>query len=219
MDGWITFFSTLSDFLRETELIECPNEFRLRSLVSEIEFRLSGLIDILIFVIRQLEAGAEQEEPKLDSDIIEVIRKMKYIIDNISSRILPTLKEKLDNCYDDPASSQFVFSTAGNFTEDQLLYLRGLGFKWAKIANIFGTSRMSLYRRRRLLGILNVSRFSNLSDSDLKDLVVSVKELFPDCGERIVLGFLRSRGIFVSRCRLRSVIHEVDPVNTSLRWH
>ena len=46
---------------------------------------------------------------------------------------------------------------------------------------------MSLYRRKNL-GILNVSRFSNLSDSDLKDLVVSVKELFPDCGERIVLG-------------------------------
>ena len=70
MDGWITFFSTylvstLSDILRETELIECPNEFRLRSLVSEIEFRLSGLIDILIFVIRQLEAGAEQEEPSI----------------------------------------------------------------------------------------------------------------------------------------------------------
>lgn len=90
MDGWITFFFLPSP--RETELIGCPNEFRLRSLVFEIEFQLSSLIDILIFVIYLLVgAWAEQEEPQLDSDVIDVVRKMEYIIDNISSRILPTV--------------------------------------------------------------------------------------------------------------------------------
>ena len=36
ISGWVTFFSTLSALLRETERTESPlNELRLRSLISE----------------------------------------------------------------------------------------------------------------------------------------------------------------------------------------
>ena len=78
---------------------------------------------------------------------------------------------------------------------------------------------MTLYRQRKELGITDSTRFSNISDSHLKSLIVSIKTSFPDCGERIVIGALRSKGYIIPRSRVRIVIHEVDPINTSLRWH
>ena len=78
---------------------------------------------------------------------------------------------------------------------------------------------MTLYRRRKELGITDSTRFWNISDSHLKSLIVSIKTSFPDCGERIVIDALRSKGYIFPRSRVRVVIHEVDPINTSLRWH
>ena len=75
---------------------------------------------------------------------------------------------------------------------------------------------MTLYRRRKELGLAEEAHFSDISDSDLKMLLLSLKDRFPDCGERIIIG---AQGFRVPRHRIRSVIHEVDPVNTALRWH
>ena len=217
ISGWVTFFSTLSALLRESERTESPlNELRLRSLISEIEFRLSGLIDIVIFVFHH----CTEDETQTDSEIMELFYKVESLVHSISSSVLPSLREKLERCFHNGEPTTSSRTLPGYFTEDQLRYLRTLiGFKWAQIAEIFGTSRMTLYRRRRELGLLNEERFSNISDSDLKDIVSSLKNKLPDCGERIVPGFLRAQGIFIPRCRLRIAIHEVDPINTSLRWH
>ncbi len=214
ISGWSVFFSTLFGFLRESELTECPNEARLRSLINEIEVRLSSLIKMYNSILDRWRGGEANEHE--DIEISEVVQKMECLIESISSVIIPSLKGQLELFYRDDFNG--VVRNL-EFTEDQLLYLRSLGFKWAQIADIFGTSRMTIYRRRRDLGLLNEDRFLDISDLDLKDLVLSIKNMLPDCGERMVLGFLRSKGLFVRRCQLRRIIHEVDPVNTPLRWH
>ena len=217
ISGWVTFFSTLSALLRESERTESPlNELRLRSLISEIEFRLSGLIDIVIFVFHH----CTEDETQTDSEIMELFYKVESLVHSISSSVLPSLREKLERYSHNGEPTTSSRTLPGYFTEDQLRYLKTLiGFKWAQIAEIFGTSHMTLYRKRRELGLLNEERFSDISDSDLKDIVSSLKNKLPDCGERMVSGFLRAQGIFIPRCRLRIAIHEVDPINTSLRWH
>ena len=194
-------------------MTECPNEARLRSLINEIEVRLSSLMEMYNSILDR-QGGDEEANGHEDIEISEVVQKMKCLIESISSVIIPSLKGQLELFYHD-------FGVVRNLelTEDQLVYLRSLGFKWAQIADIFGTSRMTIYRRRRDLGLLNEDRFSDISDLDLKDLVLSIKNMLPDCGERMVLGFLRSKGLFVRRCQLRRIIHEVDPVDTPLRWH
>ena len=93
ISGWVTFFSTLSALLRETERTESPlNELRLRSLISEIEFRLSGLIDIVIFVFRH----CTEDETQTDSEIMELFYKVESLVHSISSSVLPSLREKLE---------------------------------------------------------------------------------------------------------------------------
>ena len=53
--------------------------------------------------------------------------------------------------------------------EDQLLYLQDLQFKWNDIAKMFGISQMTLYRRRKELGLLDTHpRYSSVSDNQLR---------------------------------------------------
>ena len=150
ISGWSAFFSTLFGFLREAELTECPNEARLRSLINEIEVRLSSLMEMYNSILDR-QGGDEEANGHEDIEISEVVQKMKCLIESISSVIIPSLKGQLELFYHDD------FGVVRNleFTEDQLVYLRSLGFKWAQIADIFGTSRMTIYRRRRDLGLLN----------------------------------------------------------------
>ena len=53
-----------------------------------------------------------------------------------------------------------------------------------------------------------------LANSDLGRLVLEIKEIHPNDGERLMVGHLSCRGVTVHRVRLRASIHRVDPVNT-----
>ena len=44
-----------------------------------------------------------------------------------------------------------------------------------------------------------------------------IKRLYPNDGERMVIGHLIASGVTVQRARIRAAIHRVDPVNTALR--
>ena len=100
----------------------------------------------------------------------------------------------------------------------QINFLREIGFTWSNIASILGISTKSLYNKRVKLGIVDVNDYTSLSDSELLDVVCTVKEKLPDVGEKMLLGILNSRGIKVRRKHLRQAIHIVDPINTTLRW-
>ena len=47
---------------------------------------------------------------------------------------------------------------------------------------------MTLYRRRMELGLTEEAHFSTISDSDLRILVLALKDRFADSGERIIIG-------------------------------
>ena len=52
---------------------------------------------------------------------------------------------------------------------------------------------------------------------DLDRVVDEIKRDHPNDGERLMIGHLRQRGIFLPRARIRASIHRVDPINTQLR--
>ena len=87
---------------------------------------------------------------------------------------------------------------------------------WTEIAKLYGVSRMTLYRKRMEMGIPD--RYSVISDDSLLLQVSSIKNEMPDAGENMLAGVLHSRGIQVSRRRIREALHEIDPINTTLRW-
>ena len=59
--------------------------------------------------------------------------------------------------------------------------------------------------------------YSSISDAELDDKIVAIKQSFPNYGERMVMGHLLNSGIIVQRIRVRGSIHRVDPINTALR--
>ena len=57
-----------------------------------------------------------------------------------------------------------------------------------------------------------------ISDDSLNQEVKVIKKTFPACGEGMVIGCLRSKGIFVPRHRVRQIIRVHDPIAGLLRW-
>ena len=81
-------------------------------------------------------------------------------------------------------------------------------------------SRTTLWRRLKEAGYDNSidGRFTQISDDSLIKEIERIKETFPDCGEWMVIGCLRSNGIHVSRHRVREIIRVQDPIAVLLRW-
>ena len=100
---------------------------------------------------------------------------------------------------------------------EQLEYLASLSFTWTDIARLLGVSRMTVYRRRRELGMLDEPP-RTLDDNELRRFITELRRESPNVGEVIVLGRLRSNGMRVPRERVRQMIRETDPINTALRW-
>ena len=61
-------------------------------------------------------------------------------------------------------------------------------------------------------------QWTHLSDQELDDRVTHIKVTFPNVGETMLGGILRSQGIFIQRERVRCSLHRTDPINTALRW-
>ena len=91
-------------------------------------------------------------------------------------------------------------------------------FCWNDIARILRVSDRTLRRRRHEFGMRVVGReFSNISDTEIDNLVRQVQEVTPSAGLRMVQGSLRERGLVVQRMRVLQSLRRVDPVTTTLR--
>ena len=94
-----------------------------------------------------------------------------------------------------------------------------LRFTWVKIAQMYGVSRSTVYRKCKEAGITDIEKMQRVSYDNLLPVVNEIKNEFPDAGERLLSGLLHARNINFSRDTLRRVIHDVDPINTALRWN
>ena len=103
--------------------------------------------------------------------------------------------------------------------EETLLHFRALGFKWKDIAGLLLVSRWTLWRRVRELGITEETGFTNITNTNLDDIVRAFMSVQGGLvGYSMVRGHLRSMGINVQRDRIRASISRVDPINCRLRW-
>ena len=96
--------------------------------------------------------------------------------------------------------------------------LRGTGFPWIKIADMFGVSRWTISRRAMEYGLQDMQGFSDLSDTDLDSLVNDFfGASWPLCWAGYISGYLQSIGLRIQRQRIRESVR-VDPDNRILRW-
>ena len=94
--------------------------------------------------------------------------------------------------------------------------LRSFHFTSCQIADIPEVSRSTLYRRIQDEGLSLDLTFTNVTDNELDHHVEAIKRLYPNKGERLMIGHLRSLGIYVPQSLLGASIHRVDPVNTAI---
>ena len=61
-------------------------------------------------------------------------------------------------------------------------------------------------------------KYSNISNEDLDEDITKLKKIHSLAGEKMMVGFLRAKGIIIQRSRVRDSIHRVDHINTINRW-
>lgn len=98
---------------------------------------------------------------------------------------------------------------------EDILLLRRLNYSWTKVARMLNISCHILYRLQE--NGINTSSFTNISESELDQLLSDVKAEHPNTGEVMLQGHLLHLGIKVPRAKLRSAIHHIDHANTICR--
>lgn len=92
------------------------------------------------------------------------------------------------------------------------------GIKWNKIAEQFAVSVTTLYEWRKLNNYSDLEPRREVCDMELDQLIGSyLREHEESRGEALTWGHLKSKGIVVTRQRLRDSINRVDPGGRALR--
>lgn len=90
---------------------------------------------------------------------------------------------------------------------ERLEHLMELGFTTVSMASILGVSRSTVARRLREYGLCASMKYCCISDDHLNEVVTSISHQYPGCGQMMMQGHLRERGIVVQQSRVRGSLH------------
>lgn len=218
--GWRSFFDQITHFLEDLQRhFGVANESYTQYAVERLELCIVNVRD-LQYHLTHHEAVDEELRiiiEQYDTQLIELLHCMKGLYDLWSE-------------YSDelliPNVSHFTYFThtecSGSrgrpqlcITRNQLEYLKSLAFTWSEIATILGVSCMTLYRRRVEYGMLD-DPSELLTDEQLQVRLRLMRQEYPQFGETMAMGHLRSLGFHVSRERVRNAVRVTDPINRAL---
>lgn len=98
---------------------------------------------------------------------------------------------------------------------DQVEVLRSAGYTWDEVASAVLVSRTTIWRRCQEAGI-QPSRFTDISDISLDDLVRDFHHRYPHSGQAMLQGYLYGIGVYVQRYHVRASVARVDPLGSCL---
>ena len=101
---------------------------------------------------------------------------------------------------------------------DAIEFYRECGYTWNEVADILGVSRSTLWRRLKEAS-LHMNKYTDISDHDIDFIVAQIQREYPNCGQQMIYGFLKARGICIQRERLRLSVFRTDPTRRLVRWH
>lgn len=84
-------------------------------------------------------------------------------------------------------------------SEEHLLFYLQHGFKICDIASLFGCSRRTIERRMHDYGLSVRGFYTQISDTDLREVIGSIARIQPNIGAKALDGALRAQGIIVQR--------------------
>lgn len=101
---------------------------------------------------------------------------------------------------------------------DYIELLHEAGYTLTDIACALQISRTTLWRRLQEMGI-TLNGYSDILDAELDTIVRHYQESNPNCGQTLLTGYLRSKGVFVQRRRIRESVCRIDPLRQRVRWN
>ena len=220
--GWERFFGELETFLTTAN----------REIESASPEYAQFILERLGVCIQALSSLCHQMEGELDTDLLEIrdalvelrgccrslLALWQLYIDQLDSNYTVVSRAQMES-YQAPRVRQGRGRPHVIISQEQLQYLRSMRFSWTQISELLGVSRMTVYRRRRDLGLLDFDDATRyVSDNELQRLLQVIRREMPNVGEALVMGQLHAMGYAVSRQRVRNAIHATDPLNTALRW-
>lgn len=100
---------------------------------------------------------------------------------------------------------------------DQAIYLLDAGFSMSEISRMFLVHRTTFWRRLKSESV-NFNRYSNINDDTLKHVMKDIQKAHPHCGVAMMMGHLRSRGLYLQQHRVREALRSLNPASSVLRW-
>ena len=83
---------------------------------------------------------------------------------------------------------------------------------------MFGVSRWTIARRVDDYILNSLSRYCNLTNDELDQIIQDYISRRPTTDEPLMSGYLKLKGYRVQHQRVRSSLNRVDPKNTVLLW-
>ncbi|XP_047231449.1 uncharacterized protein LOC124874219 isoform X1 [Girardinichthys multiradiatus] len=104
-----------------------------------------------------------------------------------------------------------------DISAEQLQFFLEFDFTVREIAHLFGVSFRTIRRRMTENGLSVRMYYSNISTEDLRDVVSSFIQQFPDSGIKTISGYLNSVGLRVQRSRVIETLRVLDPAGMLCR--
>ena len=213
-EKWEQFFHSLLSILDDYEqLNNSANVPALESLLSRFECAVSALMQALpLASVGSCCAFLE-----------ELTNNFRLLYLNMSRRLSSNTQCTSLAIYSLEKPPTIHTGLAGrpklDVSENVILELRSLGFKWKDISDMLLISRWTLRRRVNEYGIQDITEFLQLTDEQLDSHVSNFMQQHGNLvGFSMTSGYLRSLGLRVQRDRIRASISRVDPSNVHLRW-
>lgn len=149
------------------------------------------------------------------------------INDNIVMKVVGNLRKVFKMlCQEEPSSNYqaqcVVTREPGrpkfNITEEQLEYFFDNGFNCVDISEMLSVSVSTVRRRMSDFDISTSRPFDEISDESLSQVIAEMKKEWPRSGYRMVQGLLRAKGMRIQQQRVRTLMQQIDPRGTVLRW-
>ena len=224
LGGWQGFFEQLGSFLEscDRQIDSASEEY-----CGFCQERLETCLSSLRHVQDVIESGPDNPDVHLTEPELQALTEYRSVVASlleISQSLSQRSEARIDHIRASRAAYAYQSDTVGDgrrgrprfdVSKDQLEYLSSLSFTWTEIASLLGVSRMTVYRRRRELNVLNQGE--DISDAQLHSVVREIQVRSPNMGEVMILGQLRAQQYAVTRDRVRRVMRDLDPLNVSLR--
>lgn len=180
---------------------------------------LDSMIVSFEFVYRELLVleAISQLNPSQE-EAIGFIRNCLFITRSISE-----YRKVFAECIDDSSLSPpvnylgLVGRPSYDISYEQLLYLIENRFSVPTMADMLGVSIRTIRRKMNDYGLSIRDQYSGLRDQQLDEVVYTIQQQFPMCGNRQMQGFLLSYGHRIQQSRIRESQRRVDPNGTIIR--